>query len=312
MMPPNRFRLLVTPLLAYALLFPVLSLDTVARLISNFATQDKGNLLLLVYYELSRSVRTTLGLILIGLLLAKSVDRREARALVVFLLFGVIAYSMGFSGGGYVGPFQQWLTFALVDAGFTRWHLRLAFGFPLWPLWLAIPPLIQFSLLFPRPLDPATVIRAGEEDRAGLMRGVPGAGVDVGAGMRRFLARALQRGWLDSYHLWTAGIVGSLLSISLRHSGLRLLLWGPLLIGVGIAVTALRVGYINSTAEQRRRLRWLGRAAFAAFVLAALAGIISISESEAAAIAGFVLMTLAPGVLLLGIGFAVLSVRESA
>lgn len=305
MRPENRFRLAVAPLLVYVLLFPVLSIDTVSRLISRVATQDVGNLVLLVYYELSRAFRTTFGAILILLLLTRAAHRREARVLVLFLLFGVLAYSMAFTGGGYVGPLQEWLSRTLLDAGLTRTHLLFLFGSPYWPLWLALPGLVGFATLFPTPLTAETV-QAATSARPGLLRGLPGAGLDVGALMRRFLAAALRRDWLGPHNLWTIGITGAAASLTLRNSPLRWTLLPLLLFALAVAITALHVGYVTGAADTRRRLRWLGRAGLLALLLFAAGGLAFAGKTESAALAGFVLITLAPGVLMVGIGVAVI------
>jgi hypothetical protein len=305
------FRLAVLPLLAYAILFAVLALDVVARLVAGAGHQEAGNLALLLFFESMRALRVLVGLSLVVLLLVRSVQRADARALALFLLFGVIAYAMAFAGGGYVGPFQEWLTGTLRAAGFSRSQLYVAFGYAPWPAWLALGGLIRFAMLFPTPLAPESVDRSGGRDRAGMLRSVPGAGADVGALFRKLAAAAMRRGVLRPLPIWSAVIVAAALSIALRTHAWRSFLWLPYLAGVAIAITCFRASYDAGDPDAKHRLRWIARGGLAALGLFMAAGLAGLRSGPAGAVGVFVLLTLAPGALLLGLGLGVLQRRRS-
>jgi hypothetical protein len=303
----NAFRLSVLPLVLYAALFAVLAVDVVGRLAAGAPHQETGNLLLLLFFELMRAVRVLFALTLVGLLLIRSADRSDARALSLFLLFGVVAYAMLFSGGGYVGPFQEWLTMRLRNAGLSRRVLYILFGYASWPSWLALAGLVRFAVLFPEPLTVAAVERSGTDDRTGMMRSVPGAGVDIGAVFRRAMAWLVRRGWLEPLPVWLTAAAGAALSIALRTSQFRWALWAFWLFGVAIAITGLRASHHVGGDDARRRLRWIGRGALAGLGLCVAAGVVGLFPGAASAVGVFVLLTLAPGALLLGLGIGLLS-----
>ena len=109
------FRLLTVPVFLFALVFPLLAINVAARLLAHADIQDTGNLALLLTYELTRAL---IGLLAMGfalLLVLRKSDQPAARQLVWLLLFGSIAYAIAFGGGGYVGPFQEWLTRTLME-----------------------------------------------------------------------------------------------------------------------------------------------------------------------------------------------------
>src|SRR5688500_10892043 len=128
------FLLVLVPFLLFIALFPLLALDAAARLAAGAEHQETGNLVLLLFYELTRALRTIVGLALVGLLLARAPDQPAIRALVLFILFGILAYAMGFAGGGYVGPLQERLTRFLLGAGLSHKTLLVVFGYAPWAL----------------------------------------------------------------------------------------------------------------------------------------------------------------------------------
>ena len=302
----SRFRLLITPVFLYALLLPVLSIDVMARLLSHASYQDRGNLVLLTFFEATRALPIILNLSLVGFLVVLRPAQHAARELAWFLLFGVVAYAIAFAGGGYVGPFQEWLTRFLLGHGVSRRALAVVFGYPEWSAWLALAALVRLSLVFPKPLEADVIERSGAQDRSGLMRSVPGAGLDIGKSARQLVLAVRRRGWLDAGPLWTMCAFGALLSILLRSSRLKLLLWIPFFVLMAVAITAFRASYVSGAADTRRRIRWLARSAVLGlllFTFSALAGLGSGTTSE---VAGFVFLTLAPVAMLLGFGGALL------
>lgn len=312
MMTNGGFRLAVAALVGYAALFPVLSVDVMTRLLARLGHQDRANLALLTLFESTRALRSVFALTLVALLFGRHMGRRDARALVLFLLFGAVAYSITFRGGPYVGPFQEWLTVTLLDLGVSRPVLYTLFGDAWWQTWFALAALLRFSVLFPRPLDIEWIHESGREDRAGLMRGVPGAGVDVGAASRAALHRAIQRGWLNAAPVWSVAALAALISILLQQSPARPLLWIPLLFGAGLVITALRAGYVAGNESERGSIRWLGRGALGALILHLAAGMVAILNGPIAAAGVSLLLTIAAGTLIGAFAMAVLHERSVA
>jgi hypothetical protein len=300
------FALVTLPVFFFALLPPALSIDVVTRLLANAEIQDKGNLALLVLYESTRALICLLGLTFAALLVRRRGAQPDARQLVWFLLFGVIAYAYVAGGGGYVGPFQEWLTRALMAWGFSRRVLYLVFGYPNWAAWLALAGLVRFSLLFPRPLSEESVAASGAQDRTGMMRSVPGAGFDVGRAARDFVVGAQRRGVLGGAQVWLACAVGALLSILMADSSLNVLLWLPYLAFFAVVLTALRASFVAGEADTRRRIWLLGRSATAGVLLFMLSALVGMREGVATEIASFVLVTMAPLAVLIGFAAALL------
>ena len=308
-MTATRFRLAVAPIFAFALLFPILAFDVLVRLGSRpegFA----GDARLLFWIELLRGVRGVLGIALAAALMKSVVRRDYGRALVVFLLFATIASTM--TGGGYVGPLQERLVGWLMSAGFSRGQMLILFAVPLWAVWLSLPGLLRFALLFPRPLTAADIERSGASDRPGLMRGVPGAGTDVGAALRALLSRMLLEDWLHPTRVWTVCLAGAALAITLRTSEAQPLLWIGIAAIATVAITALRASYVVAEPDDRRRIIWLARSAVIALVLFAVAAGLSVGESVSREMIALILLSAAPAVMFAGITAAVLGGRASA
>ncbi len=303
----RRFRLLIVPFFLFALLLPVLSLDVIARLLANFGTQDRGNLILLTFYEAMRALRGLLGLGAVAFIVVTRAEQTSARALAWLLLFGVIAFGLAFGGGGYVGPFQEWLTRFLLGHGVSRSVLLIAFGNPDWAAWLALAALVRFTLLFPEPLGEEVIEESGSEDRAGLLRSVPGAGLDVGSSARRLVVAAKKRGWLNEGPLWIACTIGGLLSIVLRASPAKPLLWIAFLVLLSVAITAVRASWVSGSPDARRRVRWLARSCLAGVLLFLASGVAGLTSGTASEIAVVVLISLAPIVVLFGFSAALLT-----
>jgi len=315
MLSNRGFRLATAALVCYAALFPVLSVDVLVRLFARFEHQDRANLMLLVFFESTRILRSVIALALVALLLGRRVERRDARALVLFLLFGAIAYAIAFRGGGYVGAFQEWLTRTLMHLGATRRTLFTFFGDAWWSTWFALAALLRFSVLFPRPLELQWIHESGHIDRKGFMRGVPGAGLDVGAAARNALHRVIQRGWLDSRPVWITAALLAVVSVLLQRHPARPLLWFPLLAGIGLVITALRAGYVAGDSLEQRQIGWLGRGGLGAlFFLVCAAMVALLGDGPIAASGVFLLLTLAPGTFIGALAIAILldTRREAA
>ena len=304
--PARTFALFTLPVFLFALLPPVLSIDVVTRLLANAEIQDKGNLALLVLYESTRALICLLGLGFAVLLVRRRAAQPYARQLVWFLLFGVIAYAYVAGGGGYVGAFQERLTGALMARGFSRRALYLVFGYPNWAAWLALAGLVRFSLLFPRQLSEESIAASGAQDRTGMMRSVPGAGLDVGRAARDFVVSAQRRGVLGGAQVWLACAFGALLSILMADSNLNVLLWLPYLAFFAVVLTALRASFVAGEADTRRRIRLLARWATAGVLLFAFSALLGMGEGTVTEIASFVLVTMAPLAVLIGFAAALL------
>jgi hypothetical protein len=306
----NWFRLAVLPLVLHVAIQPVLAADVAARLVVQWSIQDQANALLLLFFELSRGARCLIGLALVALLLGRKVITPHARALALFLLFGEMAYAMAFASTGFAGPLQERLSAFFIASGLSRPQLQIAFGYPDWALWLALAALIRFAVLFPEPLTLDAIEASGQNDRRGLLRQVPGAGADIGDWLRALTRRALRSGWLGGFAVWSMAVTGALLSVLLRGQMFKLVLWPPFALGLALAITSMRASYSSGEQDARIRLRWIARGALAGCAFFALAGIAGMAAGRAAALSAFVLLTIAPGAVLFGLGMAVLQRRS--
>lgn len=308
-----RFRVAMAPLFLFALLFPVLAVDVVLRLLGSIAGQEIGNLVLLLFYEVTRAAWMLVAIALAAALTLRSAERRDLQALACVLLFASIAYGMFFGSGGYAGHLQERLVRALLSIGLSRERIAVLFAFGLWPTWLAVGALLRFAMLFPEPLKPAQVRASGVHDRAGVMRSVPGAGLDMGALFRGLVARGIEGGWFRPRLVIPVSCAGAIASALFRNTAGLAASWVFLAIGIAIAVTALRASWSGGGPGVRRQLTWIGRgaaASLACFLAAGIAG--GMIRSAVGAGAVVVLMTLAPAPLLVGIGSAVLRPGDDA
>jgi len=299
---PMRFRFLVLPLFLFALLYPILAFDIVNRLAASTARQDTGNFALLVFYQVTCGVWGVAAVLLAGAVALRSGYRRDMQALVCCILFAAAAYGMSFATGGYAGFLQERLVTILLDLGMKRAMISALLAYGTWPLWFAVGALVRFAVLFPEPLSPDLVRASGAHDRAGAMRSVPGAGLDVGEAFRALVARGLEHDWFAPRTIIVASSAGALLSVLVKGSRTAAVLWVPLAIGVAIAVTALRAAWSADTGMVRARLRRFGYGAVgsvAFFLAAGAAG--AVMQSAAGAILVVILMTLAPAPLLAGL-----------
>ncbi|HSL68813.1 MAG TPA: hypothetical protein VK864_01160, partial [Longimicrobiales bacterium] len=231
---------------------------------------------------------------------------RAARALAWFLVFAAAAQAVALGGSGYPGPWQELIASTLRGLGFSQRQLVLVFAEPAWPAWLALGALVRFSILFPEPLSASAVEQSGGRDRTGMMRSVPGAGVDIGQAARLLLATLLRRGWLEARPVSITAAAGALLSIVLEGSPLEYVLWTPFGLILGIAISALRAGFVTCGRIGQQRVRWLARASLTAAGLFGLSAASALARSEAGSVLVSVLLTLAPLAILVGLAMAVL------
>ncbi|MEX2284766.1 MAG: hypothetical protein WEE89_19915, partial [Gemmatimonadota bacterium] len=132
-----------------------------------------------------------------------------------------------------------------------------------------------------------------------------------GALFRRVAASAMRIGSLRPVTVSTTVIVGAALSIALRTSPRRSLLWIPYVAGVAIAITCFRASYDAGDTDAKYRLRWIARGGLAALGLFVAAGLAGLRSGPTGAVGVFILLTLAPGAILLGLGLGVLQRRRS-
>jgi hypothetical protein len=306
----KRFAFLVVAgtLLLFLAIFPVLTFDAVGKLLSRIATLELGNLILLLYLELSRALTTIIAMVAALFLIARSSDRADGRALALFLIFTAITYEKIFGATGYPGPWQEKMTEQLLAAGMPRGLMLWLFGPLPWSIWLALAAILRFSVVFPNPpLSAAIIDESGRHDRRGMMRGAGMAGADIGAGFRDVAKKLLAAGAFRPLPLWSAAIVMIAITTFVPPGARTALFAIAALFAVSLAITNLRASYNVTSELERKRMRWLilGFAGGGAlFVIAAVP--LLFFDDRLANIPALVLLMVAPAVIVIGMAMGVL------
>ena len=293
--------------LAYLVIFPLLVLDTAARLLGQRAAFETGNLVFVLYLEISRAFTTLIAIVVVLVLLVRASRTPDGRALALFLIFLALSYEKAF-GVSYPGSVQVSVTQTLIGAGVSRALLFWLFGSVPWTIWPALAALLRFSVTFPPPGVSATAIDvSGEHDRRGTLRGNAVAGADVGAWFRALSKRALAANAFAPVPVWSSAVV--LVAATGALSGIVriLIIAAGLALIVPLAVTNLRAAYNAGGLADRQRMDWL-TLAFAAgtaiFVTAAVP--LLFFDATLAVIPAVVLLMLAPAVTMVLLAGAVL------
>ncbi|HEY0304416.1 MAG TPA: hypothetical protein VGC44_05570 [Longimicrobiales bacterium] len=245
---------------AVVALFPILAGDSIAHLVGRRAQMEPGNFALILYLEVCRGLATAIALVAAIILLVRSSDRADARALTFFLLFFALAYQKVFGAIAYPGPLQEKLTMWLLGHGVSRPVLGWLFGPLPWAVWPALAAILRFSVVFPQPpLSAELIDSSGSHDRTGMMRGAGVAGADIGAVFRRLSKQLLAAGAYRVTPLWAAAValvaVTTVLDRTARNA--LLLILAP--VGIALVITNLRACFGVVREDAIPRMRRLGR-----------------------------------------------------
>ncbi|MGQ0815044.1 MAG: hypothetical protein ACT4O1_11330 [Gemmatimonadota bacterium] len=239
----------------YAMLFPLLTIDTLTRVFASAARFEAGNLLLLLFMEVSRLVTSVVGLTIALYLLLRASNQGEARAFAVFLLFAIITYEKLLGGSAYPGPVQERTAVALIGAGVPVSVLSALFGPRAWTIWPALAALLRFSAVFPRELQYDMLDASGADDRRGLLRGSAVAGLDIGGLFRRLSRRLLSLRAFSGWRLGAFAVVMMMLHPALSEASVVLWVAGGIV--TCIAITNVRAGYGAAQGTDRVRATWI-------------------------------------------------------
>jgi hypothetical protein len=258
MMHRRHAALLVLAALAflYALIFPLLTIDSLALLFSRPQAYEAGNFLVILFLEITRLFTTLVGIAIAAYLLVRASDRADGRALAIFLLFATITYEK-LLGGGVIGPVQDSTARALIAGGVPAALLKLLFGPQVWTAWVAIAALLRFSAVFPRPLHAEALEASGREDRRGFLRGSAVAGADIGAWFRSLSSWLLARNAFAPAVLAVFAIVMTALHLLLAGRVPAVAFWVVAILALFIAITNVRGAYLVSDEEGRSRTAWI-------------------------------------------------------
>ncbi|HUP90468.1 MAG TPA: hypothetical protein VM100_14010 [Longimicrobiales bacterium] len=291
----------------YAAIFPVLTVDTLGRILTHASNYQPNNLLLLLFLELSRLF---LSVAAIGLALALFTrDRHDARTLALLLLFSAVAYEKVFGSNGFPGPLQERMTNALLQRGATQSSLNWLFGAIAWPVWAAWAALLRFSVVFPQLLTVDVLDQSGQKDRRGFLRGSGVAGSDVGGMMRRASAWMLQHSVYSVPVLSVAAIVMIIAYSLLRwHIGISMIIAAAC---IAIPATNLRAAYLNADGEARSRATWVAQGPLLAlFMFLCAAALLVLAPGNGPRIAAFLIAMLIPSALICCLALSVLDRGE--
>ena len=302
------FVALAALLLLLLALFPLLTADSIAKLLSRRAGLEAGNFALIFYLEVSRAFTTLVAVIAVLTLLIRSSRAADARALTLFLLFIGLTYEKIFGGTGYPGPMQEALTRWLLDHGVPRSGLMWLFGPVPWSIWLALAAIMRFSVVFPRPPLSAEIIDASAaHDRKGMMRGAGVAGMDIGAGFRRISKTLLASGAFKPIPLWATAILLIVLTTVLDDTARLIVFATAASLVFALVITNLRASYNVVAPEEKARMRWLALGFLAAGALFVLASVpLLFIDNPVTTVSALVLIMIAPAVIMICMAMAVI------
>jgi hypothetical protein len=307
------YKLFVIVILVYAAIFPLLTVDTLMKLLGRASIFEAGNLLLLVYLELGRLITSIVGIGLAIYLLRRASSQPDARALALFLLFSTITYEKAFGGSGYPGDVQQKLVTSLLDAGVSRGVLTVLFGPQAWTLWPAAAALLRFSVVFPRQLEPATLEASGAGDRRGMLRGSGVAGTDIGAAFRSLSKRLLAAGAFSTSRLIAFAILMITVHAAMLNGGIPgvLVLVAVAALAVCIAVTNVRAAYMAAEGTDRVRAIWIAEGfVIAVFMFLISTALLALAPATVTRMLAFVLIMLLPAAVMACLTISVLDQGE--
>lgn len=292
----------------YALIFPLLTMDSLALLFEKADAHESRNLLLILFLELSRLFTSLVGVGVAAYLLTRTADRPAGRALALFLLFATITYEKVFGGGMFPGPAQEGVTLALADAGVSSRLLSWLFAPQIWTAWPALAALLRFSAVYPGELEAEALDASGREDRRGFLRGSGVAGADIGAGLRGLSRGLLVRGAYGALPLTLIAVAMIAVHMLLAARLHPVVFWGIAHLVLLLAVTNIRGGYLAADAGARASAAWitLGLVLALFIFLVSTAAYILIGAPIVRALA-FGLMMLVPAVVMSCLALSVLA-----
>jgi hypothetical protein len=267
-------------LLLFVLLFVGLAIDIMARVWNWRATFDTPlDVVFLLYLESLRAL-TTLAGVVIAFLAARRARSRPAFGVLAFGIgFATLAYTKAIAFAGFPGAVQERAALWLGAHGVPHLLLRVLFAHPEWACWPALAAFTLFAVRYPHALSAEDIARSGARDRAGALRSVVLAGLDVGRLARNAAAAALRRGWLRGGVVWAAALLAAVAHTAALRAfraplAINLLALLIALLPIAVLVALFRASHEAADAGERVPLRWLRRGVFAAltlFVTSALA-----------------------------------------
>jgi len=298
-------------LTAYAVVFPLLTIDTLIRIFGRASVLETRSLFLILYLELSRLVTSLTAITIAIVLMVRGSQRAEARSLALFLLFTTITYEKVFGTNGFPGRVQEHVAESLFAAGASPKLLLWLFGPIAWAAWPAAAALLRFSAVFPKPLEAETLEASGREDRRGFMRSTGVAGADIGALFRRTSKRLLS---LTAFRPLTLGVAAVILIIGhtlLAGSRYSAVLWLVVFLVLCIVVTNIRAAYVASTGADRVRIIWIAEGfVLALFMFLESAAILLILPGAVPQMMAFLLIMLIPATVMVCMALSVLDRGE--
>lgn len=285
--------------------FVVLSIDVLVRVWAMRQGLPSGaDAAVLLAYEAARAVTTALALVLAAMSYRRA-DTAGRRAATLVLLFLAVWYTKAFAFESFPGHLQERLANVLFRHGVSRRAMYLLFGAPVWAAWLALAALVRVSVTFPGPLDPGLIERSGARDRAGLLRGVSLAGLDVGGHLRAVSAALLRRGAYAGGPVWLLAIAAGLLHAMSDSGPIRIGLAAGFAFTAMLAVTNLRAATQGMSDGDRRRILWLLQASIVGAAAFAAGAVLSAAGTRVTEGLSFGLAALAPPMVLMGLAYGI-------
>jgi hypothetical protein len=295
----------------YALLV-VLSVDIMVRVWQlRFGFDSPVDVVVLLYFELVRSVLTLAGL---GIAVLAAVHAGRQPALGHFSIavaFATVAYAKAMGFAAFPGAMQEALATSLRERAVPDWLLLTVFAQPQWAVWLMVPPLLMFAAGYPRRLTVDDVMGTQVGERQGTLRNVAVAGSDVGSVARRLTVWLMERRMLEPAWLWGAALAGAVVHtavvLNAGHGGTVLVNVGAvvmLALAAATCITLLRAAADRAGGAEQQPLVWLQRGSVATLAMFGLAATAATLPAGALSTAAF---SLAPAAMAIGLLMAVVS-----
>ena len=291
----------VVSLIVYTAIFAALGIDIMVRVwMTRSAFPATADVAVLLLYEGMRALTIAAGVGLAGTVAVRGRRSPHGLGVMVLLLLLVVAYAKATAFGAFPGYLQERVARWLLARGASADLLMFVFSEPAWAAMLAGAAFLRLAVRYPTPTTPEAVLAAGTADRSGMLRSIALAGTDVGALARRAAALAVRKRAVGPFVVWSAAAV----AVIAQHFARETVAWAPIVFGwlgavLVVGVPAVRAGLAASDTTQRSHILWFVEGGLVAAFALIVGGILSALPGGMVAWLSFVVLAVAPAIVLL-------------